>query len=82
MNCKPKSSNNFRKFIVRRTRKKKGDRFEPTHEFVAKSVDVYLQSGGRITRIEKVDGQFQRSVDIPPDMNFYNHADQYLRETD
>jgi hypothetical protein len=63
-------------FRVFRRRRKKPASFNPSHNYVSKSVEEYLKQGGKITRIEKVDGEYQQS--ILNDINYYAGADEYL----
>lgn len=64
---------NFRTF--KRRRKKNKIQVKLTHEYVAKSVEEYLKNGGKITRIEMVDGE---CVSKDGRIDFFYSADQYL----
>lgn len=51
--------------------------FNPNSEFIAKSVDEYLQQGGKITRIEKINGNFENFVAMTDSTA---SVDDFLRE--
>ncbi len=38
--------------------------FDPNHNYVEKSVEAYLQEGGQITRIERINGNYESFVAI------------------
>jgi len=51
-----------------RMQRKKGRRrsvsFNPSHTYIEKSVEEYLKNGGKITRIERINGSYQNFVSI------------------
>ena len=48
-----------------KTQKRRGSvSFDPNHVYVEKSVEEYLKQGGKITRIERVNGSYQSFVSI------------------
>lgn len=51
-----------------KTQKRRGRRrsvsFDPNHNYIEKSVEDYLKEGGKITRIERVNGSYQSFVSI------------------
>ncbi|MCP4752989.1 MAG: hypothetical protein GY866_19045 [Proteobacteria bacterium] len=49
------------KFQKRRGRRKSVS-FNPNHQYVEKSVDEFLKNGGKITRIERINGSYQNFV--------------------
>jgi hypothetical protein len=49
--------------------------FNPSHEFIDDSVQDYLKKGGKITRIERVNGNYENFVAIP---DVLSSADDFL----
>jgi len=63
--------------IQRRRGRRKSVSFNPNHQYVEQSVDDYIKNGGRITRIERVNGSFQ-SFDAAPEVN--GSVDEFLMD--
>lgn len=64
--------------IQKRRGRRRSVSFEPTHNYVEKSVEEYLKAGGKITRIERVNGSYESFVSI----NEANgSADDFLMES-
>lgn len=65
-----------------KTQKRRGRRrsvsFDPNHTYIEKSVEEYLKEGGKITRIERVNGNYQSFVSIS-ESNC--SADEFLMES-
>lgn len=49
--------------------------FNPSHEFIQDSVQDYLKKGGKITRIERVNGNYENFVAIT---DVLSSADDFL----
>lgn len=62
-----------------KTFKRRGRRktvsFDPSREFISSSVEEFLKQGGRITRIERVNGSYQNFVAISDALS---SADDFL----
>lgn len=65
-----------------RTGKRRGRRrsvsFNPNHSYVQKSVDEYLKNGGKITRIERINGNYESFVSAS---ETNGSADEFLMES-
>lgn len=48
--------------IQRRRGRRKSVSFNPSHEDISSSVEEYLKNGGTITRIERINGNFESFV--------------------
>ena len=68
---KGKHPQNFTRF----RRRKKRSKFNPDREYCDKARDEFLENGGKITKIELVDGEYT-SVDV----EYTDHADEFLLE--
>jgi len=50
--------------IQRRRGRRKSISFNPSHQFIAESVEAYLRDGGKITRIERINGSYESFVSL------------------
>lgn len=53
-----------RKFITRQKRRKRTTSFNPSREFISESVEEYLKSGGKITKIIPDEDSFKNFVSM------------------
>jgi hypothetical protein len=60
--------------IQRRRGRRKSVSFNPSHQFIAESVEAYLRGGGQITRIERINGNYESFVAL----NELASADDFL----
>jgi hypothetical protein len=51
--------------VFRRRGRRRSMTFNPSHKFIEDSVDAYLKDGGKITKIERVNGNYQNFVSLP-----------------
>lgn len=63
--------------IQRRRGRRKSVSFNPNHNYVEQSVDDYLKKGGKITRIERINGSYQSFVSVT---ETNNSADDFLMD--
>lgn len=56
-------------------RRRRNVSFDPSHQFIADSVQEYLKKGGKITRIERVNGNYENFVGMPDNQS---SADDFL----
>ncbi|MBU2510579.1 hypothetical protein KJ966_04550 [bacterium] len=61
--------------VFKRHGRRRSVSFNPSHQFIEESVQDYLEKGGRITRIERVNGNYENFVGMPDSLS---SADDFL----
>ncbi len=51
--------------VFRRRGRRRSVTFNPSHQYIEDSVQEYLKKGGKITKIERVNGNYQNFVSMP-----------------
>ncbi len=63
--------------VFKRRGRRRTVSFNPTHNYIEKSVEEYMKDGGKITRIERVNGSYQNFVAMA---DAQSSADDFLME--
>ncbi len=61
--------------VFKRHGRRRAVSFNPSHQYVEESVQEYLKEGGKITRIERVNGNYENFVGMPDNQS---SADDFL----
>lgn len=63
--------------VFKRRGRRRTVSFNPSHSYIEKSVEEYMKDGGKITRIERVNGSYQNFVAMA---DTQSSADDFLME--
>ena len=51
--------------VFKKRARRRSASFNPNHQYIEDSIQEYLKRGGKITRIERVNGSYENFVSIP-----------------
>jgi hypothetical protein len=63
--------------VFKRRGRRRAVSFNPSHEYIEDSVKDFLKKGGKITKIERVNNNFENFVSMPENQS---SADDFLFE--